>query len=37
MALIRDVKLRRAAHLALAKAVEHGREYDFYPLETAPE
>jgi len=37
MALIRDVKLRRAVYLALAKAVEHGWEYDFYPLENVPE
>lgn len=37
MALIRDLKLRRSVHLALAKAVEHGWEYDFYPLENVPE
>ena len=29
MALIRDVKLRRAVHLALAKAVEHGWDMTF--------
>jgi hypothetical protein len=37
MALIRSVKLRWAVNLALAKAVEHGWEYDFYPLENVPE
>ena len=37
MALICDVKLRRAVGLALAKAVEHGWEYDLFPLENVPE
>ena len=26
----------RGVHLALAKAIEHGWEYDFYPLENVP-
>lgn len=26
----------RGAHLALAKAIEHGWEYNFFPLENAP-
>ena len=29
-------KVLRSVHLALAKAIEHGWEYDFYPLENVP-